>query len=114
MMAEITQLVAALGGLSALIVSILYYKQNKKRKQVETKAIEIESLTQLVHELQRDRDSMKKEIDELKNALRVSDSEKISMERENVIYRRSFMSRSLCDRENCPIIEKRDTLIAKK
>ena len=114
MMAEITQLVAALGGLSALIVSILYYKQNKKRKQVETKAIEIESLTQLVHELQRDRDSMKKEIDELKNALRVSDSEKISMERENVIYRRSFMSRSLCDRVNCPIIEKRDTLIAKK
>ena len=62
-MAEITQLVAALGGLSALIVSILYYKQNKKRKQVETKAIEIESLTQLVHELQRDRDSMKKEIE---------------------------------------------------
>ena len=114
MMAEITQLVAALGGLSALIVSILYYKQNKKRKQVETKAIEIESLTQLVHELQRDRDSMKKEIDELKNALRVSDSEKISMEREIVIYRRSFMSRSLCDRVNCPIIEKRDTLIAKK
>ena len=51
-MAEITQLVAALGGLSALIVSILYYKQNKKRKQVETKAIEIESLTKLVHELQ--------------------------------------------------------------
>jgi len=114
MMAEITQLVAALGGLSALIVSILYYKQNKKRKQVETKAIEIESLTQLVHELQRDRDSMKKEIDELKNALRVSDSEKISMERESVICRRAFMSRSLCDRESCPIIEKRDILMSKQ
>lgn len=114
MIAEITQLIAAIGGLSALIVSILYYKQNKRRKQVETKAIEIESLTKLVHELQRDRDSMKKEIDELKNALRVSDAEKINMERENIIYKRSFMSRSLCDRENCPIVEKRDTLIAKK
>jgi len=57
---------------------------------------------------------MKIEIDELKKALRVSDAEKISMERENVIYRRAFMSRSLCDREICPIVEKRDILTLKK
>ena len=105
-MAEITQLVAALGGLSALIVSILYYKQNKKRKQVETKAIEIDSLTKLVHELQRDRDSMRKEIDELRNALRVSDAEKVSIEHRNNVYQRAVNDRILCEKDVCPILEK--------
>jgi septal ring factor EnvC (AmiA/AmiB activator) len=105
-MNEIAQVIGAIGGLSALVVSILYYKQDKKRKQVETKAIEIDSLTKLVHELQRDRDSMRKEIDELRNALRVSDAEKVSIEHRNNVYQRAINDRILCEKDVCPILEK--------
>lgn len=105
-MNEIAQVIGAIGGLSALVVSILYYKQDKKRKQVETKAIEIDSLTKLVHELQRDRDSMRKEIDELRNALRVSDAEKVSIEHRNNVYQRAVNDRILCEKDICPILEK--------
>ena len=105
-MNEIAQVIGAIGGLSALVVSILYYKQDKKRKQVETKAIEIDSLTKLVHELQRDRDSMRKEIDELRNALRVSDAEKVSIEHRNNVYQRAVNDRILCEKDVCPIFEK--------
>ena len=105
-MNEIAQIIASIGGLSAVIVSVLYYKQDKRRKQVETKAIEIKSLTDLVHELQRDRDSMRKEIDELRNALRVSDAEKVSIEHRNNVYQRAVNDGMLCEKEVCPILEK--------
>ena len=105
-MNEIAQIIASIGGLSAVIVSVLYYKQDKRRKQVETKAIEIKSLTDLVHELQRDRDSMRKEIDELRNALRVSDAEKVSIEHRNNVYQRAINDRILCGKDVCPIFEK--------
>ena len=105
-MNEIAQIIASIGGLSAVIVSVLYYKQDKRRKQVETKAIEIKSLTDLVHELQRDRDSMRKEIDELRNALRVSDAEKVSIEHRNNVYQRAVNDRLLCEKDVCPIFEK--------
>ena len=105
-MNEIAQIIASIGGLSAVIVSVMYYKQDKRRKQVETKAIEIKSLTDLVHELQRDRDAMRKEIDELRNALRVSDAEKVSIEHRNNVYQRAINDRILCEKEACPILEK--------
>ena len=105
-MNEIAQTIASIGGLSAVIVSVLYYKQDKRRKQVETKAIEIKSLTDLVHGLQRDRDSMRKEIDELRNALRVSDAEKVSIEHRNNVYQRAVNDSILCEKDVCPILEK--------
>ena len=105
-MNEIAQIIASIGGLSAVIVSVLYYKQDKRRKQVETKAIEIKSLTDLVHELQRDRDSMRKEIDELRNALRVSDAEKVSIEHRNNVCQRAVNDSILCEKVVCPILEK--------
>lgn len=111
MITMIATLLGAIGGLSALIVSVLYYRENRNRKVAETKAIEIDTLTQVIDQLKKDRDSMRIEIDELKNALRVSDTEKITIERDLNIHKRALGCRVNCPIEICPIENKINELI---
>jgi septal ring factor EnvC (AmiA/AmiB activator) len=113
--------IGALGGTSAIIVSLLYFKENKRRKQAETKSIDIEALTNTIEVLQEDKEKMRKEvndmrkeIDTLKTSLRVSDAEKIGIERDLNIYKRAVGCRVQCDREQCPIELKLDVLSVKK
>lgn len=103
MITTLIMFLGALGGLSAVIVSVLYYRENRNRKQAEIKAIEIDSLTAVIEQLKKDRDSMRVEIDELKRALRQSDSEKISIEKNLNCYMRAFNCRVECDSKKCPI-----------
>lgn len=106
MITTIATIAGAIGGLSALIVSFLYYRENKNRKVAETKAIEITSLTKTIEQLERDRDTMREEIDFLKNSLRVSDAEKITIERDLNIHKRAIGCRVNCPVTVCPIENK--------
>ena len=106
MITTLILLIGALGGLSAVIVSVLYYRENRNRKRAEIKAIEIDSLTEVIEQLKKDRDSMRVEIDDLKRALRQSDSEKISIEKDLNCYVRAFNCRVECDKDLCPVEKK--------
>ena len=106
MITTLIMLIGALGGLSAVIVSVLYFRENRNRKRAEIKAIEIDSLTIVIEQLKKDRDSMRVEIDNLKQALRMSDSEKILIEKDLNCYVRAFNCRVECDKEVCPIEDK--------
>ena len=113
--------IGALGGLSATIASFLYLKENKLRKQAETKSIEIDSLTDTIKLLQDDKKQMhidmklmREEIDTLKKSLRVSDAEKIGIETDLNTYKRAFGCRVECESDKCPIETKLDVLTLKK
>lgn len=124
-MAEVTLKIlsslSALGGLSAVIVSLLYYRENRRRKKAKTKAIDIESLVTTIEVLQKDKlamhediQSMRAEIDVLKRSLRISDAEKIGIEKDLNIYKRAFGCRVECDRTACPIALRFELLTIKQ
>lgn len=113
MITTLIMLIGALGGLSAVIVSVLYFQENKNRKRAEIKAIEIDSLTAIIEQLKKDSDSMRVEIDNLKRDLRVSDSEKVTIEKNMNCYVRAVNCRVECDKKKCPIEDKLKELISK-
>ena len=121
----ITSLIGGACGLSTVIVSALYYRENHNRKvaeinaiEIKTKSIEADSLTNVIHQLQKDRDSMRIEINDLnvqivglKKAMGVSETEKITIERDLNIHKRALGCRVNCPIEVCPIENKINELI---
>lgn len=108
----ITALVGALGGLSAIIMFFVFIKQNKRIKDNEADSGEIENLRSIIEELQKDRDSMRLEIESLKRSYSLSETEKIEIESLNNKYKRAFNCQSECDilPSKCPIIIKYEKL----
>lgn len=118
---HIITIIGSLGGLSGIIAFFFYYKENKKRKQVETRSIDIKALSDTIDILQKDKEKMHKdlqdmraEIDTLKKSLRLSDSEKIGLERDLNIFNRAMVCRYECDKEHCPIELKIESLVTKR
>lgn len=117
-----------ISGASVLIISLIYYRENRKRKEADTRLIDTNSLTKTIKALEEEResllnrmqkqiDSMQKRMDELqaeldlmKNSLRLKDAELINTEKTLNIYKRSFVCRIECDKDICPIETKLNEL----
>ena len=108
MWTTIVAILGSLGGLSAVVVALLFFKEIKKRKQADTRSIDIDNLSKTIKQLEKDRDYMQLEIKELKQSLRMSDAEKIGIERELNIHRRAVNSVYECSilPDKCPILLK--------
>jgi len=111
-MEMVISIFGAIGGLSALIMFFIFIKQNKRIKSNEADRGEIDNLRTIIEELERDRDSMKKEIESLKRAYGLSETEKIEIEAKNNKYQRAFNCQDLCDTKptDCPILVKYNIL----
>lgn len=108
MITAIVAVLGSLGGLSAVIVALMFFGEIKKRKVLENKGLEIDNLKEVIGQLEKDRDRQQDEINELKKSLRISDAEKIGIERTLNIHKRAINSGIECSipTSKCPIYNK--------
>ena len=111
-------------GAIILVGSLLYYKENKRHKQADTRSIDVESLTKTIKVLEGERESILKrmqdqindmdrrmkllqeELDTMKNNLKAKDSELLVAEKEILTFNRAIACRISCDTKICPIVDK--------
>lgn len=111
-------------GTIILVGSLLYYKENKRHKQADTRSIDVESLTKTIKVLEGERESLLKrmqnqiddmekrmkalqeELDIMKNSLKKKDYELLGAENKILIYDRAFQCRVLCELKDCPVSDK--------
>lgn len=125
MTAEMLQLLATIvGGASALIVSLLYYKENKRYKNAQSNREEIESLNEALKALRQEKNEMKldydakfkcmqREIDRLKEDNSKKSTDLRLAEKTTLIYDRALECRIKCHNKECPIENKLNELIKK-
>ena len=119
---EIASLTVGLAG------SLLYYRENKKHKQADTRSIDVESLTKTIKVLENERESLlnrmqsqiddmerrmkllQDELDTMKSILRMKDSELLVSETKILTYNRAIACRIACDTKVCPIMDKLDDI----
>ena len=111
-------------GAIILAGSLLYYRENKRHKQADTRSIDVESLTKTIKVLENERecllnrmqsqiDDMERrmkmlqdELDTMKSILRMKDSELLVSETKILTYNRAIACRISCDTKICPIVDK--------
>lgn len=111
-------------GAIILVGSLLYYKENKRHKQADTRSIDVESLTKTIKVLENERESLlnrmqsqiddmerrmkmlQDELDTMKSILRMKDSELLVSETKILTYNRAIACRISCDTKICPIVDK--------
>ena len=115
-------------GAIILAGSLLYYRENKRHKQDDTRSIYVESLTKTIKVLENERESLlnrmqsqiddmerrmkmlQDELDTMKSILRMKDSELLVSERKILTYDRAIACRIACDTKVCPIMDKLDDI----
>jgi len=115
-------------GTIILAGSLLYYRENKKHKQADTRSIDVESLTKTIKVLENERESLlncmqsqiddmerrmkllQDELDTMKSILRMKDSELLVSETKILTYNRAIACRISCDTKVCPIMDKLDDI----
>lgn len=113
-----------ISGTIILAGSLLYYRENKRHKQANTRSIDVESLTKTIKVLECERESLLKrmqnqiddmerrmkmlqdELDTMKSLLRMKDSELLVSEKKILTYDRAIACRVSCDANVCPIMDK--------
>ena len=125
MTTEHLQLLATIiGGASALIVSLLYYKENKRYKNAQSNREEIESLNEALKALRQEKNEMKidydakfkcmqHEIDRLKEDNSKKSTDLRLAEKNALIYDRALECRIKCHQKDCPVENKLNELIKK-
>ena len=111
-------------GAIILVGSLLYYKENKRHKQANTRSIDVESLTKTIKVLENERESLlnrmqsqiddmerrmkmlQDELDTMKSILRMKDSELLVSETKILTFNRAIACRISCDTKICPIVDK--------
>ena len=111
-------------GAIILVGSLLYYRENKRHKQADTRSIDVESLTKTIKVLENERESLlnrmqsqiddmerrmkmlQDELDTMKSILRMKDSELLVSETKILTYNRAIACRISCDTKICPIVDK--------
>ena len=111
-------------GAIILAGSLLYYRENKRHKQADTRSIDVESLTKTIKVLENERESLlnrmqsqiddmerrmkmlQDELDTMKSILRMKDSELLVSETKILTYNRAIACRISCDTKICPIVDK--------
>ena len=117
-------LATIIGGASALIVSLLYYKENKRYKNAQSNREEIESLNEALKALRQEKNEMKidydakfkcmqREIDRLKEDNSKKSTDLRLAEKNALIYDRALECRIKCHQKDCPIENKLNELIKK-
>lgn len=115
-------------GAIILVGSLLYYKENKRHKQADTRSIDVESLTKTIKVLENERESLlnrmqsqiddmerrmkmlQDELDTMKSILRMKDSELLVSEKKILTYDRAIACHISCDTKVCPIMDKLDEI----
>ena len=115
-------------GAIILAGSLLYYRENKRHKQADTRSIDVESLTKTIKVLENERESLlnrmqsqiddmerrmkllQDELDTMKSILRMKDSELLVSEKKILTYNRAIACRIACDTKVCPIMDKLDDI----
>lgn len=102
-----------LGGATALISLILFFRQIKRKQINDADEGEIKNLSDIIDRLKSEVQRQNARITTLEELNGIKDKEIVTLEKENVIYKRSVNCQAECELkpERCPILKKYNSLI---
>lgn len=108
----IISLLGALGGATALISLILFFRQVKRKQVNEADEGEIKNLSDIINRLKSEVERQNVRISTLEELNGIKDREIMSLEKENIIQKRAINCQAECkiDSTECPILIKYNVL----